>query len=126
VTLELALPWPPSLNRIWRAVNSRILLSAVARQYHKQVNNALVGLPVKPILGLVSFTMDLHPPHTLAVRGYDAANREKITCDALTKQRIWRDDAQIDELHVYRRGHLPDHPDGLAVVTIAEISTCID
>lgn len=123
VTLELALPWPPSLNRIWRALNSRILLSAVARQYHKQVNNALVGLPVKPILGLVSFTMDLHPPHNLDVRGYDAANREKITCDALTKQRIWRDDSQIEELHVYRRPHLPDHPKGLAVITITEIPT---
>jgi len=122
-TLKLALPWPPSLNRIWRAVNSRILLSAEARSFHKRVNNVLVGLPVDPITGWVSFTMDLHPPHKLDVRGYDAANREKITCDALTKQRIWRDDAQIDELHVYRRGHLPDHPNGLAVVTITEIST---
>lgn len=121
-TLELALPWPPSLNRIWRAVNSRILLSAEARAFHRRVRTAVVALPVDPIRGRVHFRMDLFPPHKIASKTWDLGNREKITCDALTKQRIWLDDSQIDELHIYRRTSNPAYPEGRAVVTIAEIS----
>lgn len=117
--MELVLPWPPSLNRIWRAVNSRILLSADARAYHKQVHNALVGLPVKPLAGRLHFRMDLFPPHKLAGKVWDLGNREKIVADALTKQRIWLDDSQVDEQHIVRGPAIDIHPNGLAVVTIS-------
>lgn len=101
-SLSLILPWPPSVNKIWRAVAGRVVLSLVARQYAKAAANALPTGRVVPIRGRVAVTMLLCPPAKLANKPWDVANREKIVCDVLTKQRIWLDDSQIDVLLMAR------------------------
>jgi crossover junction endodeoxyribonuclease RusA len=100
-TVKLTLPWPPSVNRIWRAVGGRILLSATARRYYKAAANALPSGKVEPLRGRLAVTMTLYPPTKLGAI-WDIANREKVTFDLLTKQRVWLDDSQIDVLTITR------------------------
>lgn len=100
-TVTLTIPWPPSVNRIWRASNDRIILSQPARRYHKAAANALPPGKVEPLRGRLAVWLTLHPP-AKAADGWDIANREKCLCDALTKQRVWVDDSQIDVLTITR------------------------
>lgn len=96
------LPWPPSLNRIWRVHKGRIILSAVARKFYREAANALPkGRIPKPLAGRLAVTMVLNPPFTVAGR-WDLGNREKCVFDAMTKQRVWLDDSQVDQLTILR------------------------
>lgn len=122
----ISLPWPPSVNRIWRAVLGRVILSAAARAYIKAAAAALpAGRVPPPLAGRLWVTLTLHPPER-APRNkgpgatWDIANREKIVCDVLTKQRVWCDDSQIDVM-VIQRG-APRGPGSVTVhiVTIPE------
>lgn len=116
--LTLNLPWPPSTNKLWRAVAGRVVLSAAARQYAIKAANALPPGRVDPICGRVSVTITLHPPTKLAKKVHDIANREKIVCDVLTKQRVWLDDSQIDMLMMMRAAPAGE---GHIIVRIQEI-----
>lgn len=103
MTLHLTLPWPPSLNRIWRAVVGKILLSQAARKYKKAAAAALpVGRVPPPLTGRLMVWMVLHPPLKLAGSRWDIANREKLMVDCLTEQRVWLDDSQIDAMVILR------------------------
>ena len=115
-TVYLTLPWPPSVNRIWRAVGGRVVLSAAARRYHKAAAKALPTGKVEPLRGRLYVTLVLHPPAKLGAV-WDVANREKCLCDVLTKQRVWLDDSQIDQLTI-RRG--APYGKGRAVLIIVE------
>jgi crossover junction endodeoxyribonuclease RusA len=115
--IELSLPWPPSLNRIWRAINNRILLSAEARTFHRAAKNALPpGRTPKPLTGRLAVQITLCPPKHQQDAVWDIANREKLICDTLTKQRIWEDDSQIDWLLLVRGSAFAS---GRAIVSIA-------
>lgn len=120
-SLHLSMPLPPSLNRIWRAVDGGIKLAEVARNYHIKAANALVHLPVNPITRPVQVEITLFPSARMAGKKWDIANREKCLCDALTKQKIWQDDSQINSLQLLRGPYLPDQPNGLATVLITWI-----
>lgn len=102
--LHLVLPWPPSLNRIWRVFGKRIILSKAARAYHRAAAAALPrGRVPKPFTGPLSVVLVMHPPaEGQQKQRWDIANREKCLCDALTKQRVWLDDSQIDDLRMLR------------------------
>lgn len=103
MTTHLTLPWPPSLNRIWRAVGGKILLSMIARNYKKAASAALpVGRVPTPLAGRLMVWMVLHPPLKLAGSRWDIANREKLMIDCLTEQRVWLDDSQIDAMVILR------------------------
>ncbi len=103
MTTRLTLPWPPSLNRIWRAVGGKLLLSLVARNYKRAAAAALpVGRVPPPLTGRLLVWMTLHPPIKLAGSKLDIANREKILMDCLTEQRVWLDDSQIDAMVILR------------------------
>lgn len=115
-TVYLTLPWPPSVNRIWRALGNRVVLSLLARRYHKAAANALPTGRVEPLRGRLAVYVVLYPPVNLAGE-WDIMNREKCMCDALTKQRVWLDDSQIDDFHVVRA---PPRGDGFADLTITE------
>jgi len=102
-SLTLRLPFPPSLNRIWRAVQGRVVLSAAAREWTVAAANAMPrGRVPPPLEGRLAVTMLLAPPASYGKRKFDIANREKILCDLLTKQRVWLDDEQIDVLLIMR------------------------
>ncbi|MFI2901407.1 RusA family crossover junction endodeoxyribonuclease [Klebsiella aerogenes] len=116
------LPFPPSVNRIWRAVGGRIVLSAAARAWLKLAANAMPpGRVPPPLTGRLRVTITLHAPRTLRNKAWDCANREKILCDFLTKQRVWLDDSQIDELYIIRCEPDPAGA-GFAVIHIVEVS----
>jgi len=101
-TVVLTLPWPPSVNRIWRAILGRIVLSESARKYGVKLANALPTGPVDPLRGRLFVTMLMCPPMSLKNRAHDIANREKCLIDGLTKQRVWVDDSQIDMMLIAR------------------------
>lgn len=115
------LPFPPSVNRIWRAVAGRVVLSKAATAWLKAAHNAMpAGRVPAPLKGRLIVTITLHAPRKLQGKAWDVANREKILCDFLTKQRVWLDDSQIDSLHIIRGEPDPDGA-GYAVLLIEEI-----
>lgn len=105
--LRLTMPWPPSVNRIWRAPKNlgRVVLSKAARAYKLRAARALpTGRVPAPLAGRLLVWLTMHPPLKLDKDGqaWDIANREKILCDVLTTQRVWLDDSQIDGLIILR------------------------
>lgn len=114
------LPFPPSVNRIWRAVLGRIVLSADARKWLKAATAALpAGRVPPPLTGRLRVRLVLHAPRTMGRKAWDVFNREKLVCDLLTKQRVWLDDSQIDEGQVVRGP--PDSGPGFVEIYIEEI-----
>ena len=93
-SVSYRLPWAPSVNRIWRAVGGRVVLSAAARAYAVQVTNALPTGRVEPLTGRLTVWLWLSAPRNIGK--HDIANREKIISDCLTKNRVWLDDEQVD------------------------------
>lgn len=112
------LPFPPSVNRIWRAFGGRLILSAAAREWKKLAVNALPSGRVVPLRGRLHVTLVLHAPAALRNKAWDVFNREKLLCDLLTAQRVWLDDSQIDHGEVIRGG-VDDGP-GFVEVIIEE------
>lgn len=110
------LPWPPSLNRIWRAVAGRIVLSKAAREWKVTAANALPTGRVEPLRGRLVVWLHLCPP--AGARKLDIANREKLLCDTLTEQRVWLDDEQIDVLVIVRG---EQHDKGYVDIAITEL-----
>lgn len=103
----LTLPWPPSLNRIYRAIRAgsraTIKLSEAARDYQSRAAAALpVGRVPPPLTGRLLVWLTLHPPLKMGEQPWDLANREKLLVDCLTHQRVWLDDSQIDALVILR------------------------
>lgn len=127
LTRKLTMPWPPSVNAIWRVFGGRIILSSKARDYAKQVARALPpGRVPPPMTGRLWVWLVMNPPARMArgKRGgetWDIANREKCLCDALTKQRVWLDDSQIDVM-VIQRGQ----PAGLGSVDVTIVTIPAD
>lgn len=74
------------------------------------------GRVAPPLTGRLLVWLTMRPPIKLAKGGqsWDIANREKILCDVLTKQRVWLDDSQIDCM-VIQRGE----PSGAGRVEVA-------
>lgn len=103
MTTHLTLPWPPSLNRIYKPKGKGIRLSDDARKYKKAAAAALpVGRIPPPLTGRLLVWMTLHPPLKLANARWDCANREKLMIDCLTEQKVWLDDSQIDAMVILR------------------------
>ena len=112
----LALPWPPSANRLWRSPNKgplrgRHLLSPEARRYKDNAHIIVDALEVSPLPGRVSVDMTAHPPDR---RRRDLDNLVKIVLDSL-KGRVFGDDSAIDRLSIERG---PVEPGGIIRVRI--------
>lgn len=116
----ITMPWPPSLNRTYRAVNGRSILSKEARDYQSRASRFLPpGRVPAPLTGRLLVWMTLHPPKSYGRRKWDVANREKLLIDCLTHQRVWLDDSQIDGLVLLRGA--PDAGHGRAELVIHTI-----
>ncbi|MFB9991248.1 RusA family crossover junction endodeoxyribonuclease [Deinococcus oregonensis] len=128
--LLFALPWPPSLNSIWRATvvtgkegkpQARVLLSREGRAYRRAVRESLnayrTHAPFKTPPGArLTLTLTAHPPDR---RTRDLSNIPKALEDALTHAGVWADDSLIDELTVRRA---PVLPGGRVVVQITPLT----
>jgi len=102
--IELHLPWPPSVNRIWRNVvigrSARTLLSRDGRAFFaRAAGEVLAQRKGRRIAGRVEVDLVLHPPTRAAL---DIDNRAKAVLDACTKGGLWADDSQVDVLIVRR------------------------
>ena len=117
VPLELVLPWPPSVNHIWRQRRARRgapLLSAEAREYKRRVGALGLLHPRWHARGPVTVALELLPPDR---RRRDLDNVLKLVFDALQWAGFYGDDAQIDRLSVQRLGF---HPGGCVRVVLSE------
>lgn len=122
-TLQLTLPWPPSVNRYWRSVpmgrgrGVRVLISREGRAFRTDAIARLAGLrPRGPLRGRLDVRIQLCAPTR---RALDIDNRLKALLDAMQHAGVYRDDGQIDRLLIERgavtRG-------GLVRVAISELN----
>ena len=79
------LPWPPSVNGIWRAVQGRNILSQRYRHWREAASKALLLQRPKPVFGPVRIAIELAPPDR---RAYDLDNRVKPILDLLVANRV--------------------------------------
>jgi Holliday junction resolvase RusA-like endonuclease len=114
----LELPYPPSVNRYYRRVGFRTLISREGRAYRKSVCSALRKAGVRPVGGTLAVGVDLYPPDR---RIRDADNTLKSLLDALARGGAYRDDSQIKKLLVVMRAQ--PLPGGKVIVCIRCLDT---
>ena len=114
------LPWPPSVNRYWRHVGRRVLISREGRTFRRDVCALLGGRgPRKPPSdGRIALCMDAFPPDR---RRRDLDNLPKAVQDSLARAGVYEDDSQIDELHIRRRDKVKG---GKIIVRIEDLPLC--
>lgn len=97
--LTLQLPFPPSVNSVWRCMHSRNILSQKGRDYRAFVIALMEGTmaDVRKFENRLRVDIVLHPPTR---RKYDIDNFHKALLDALTHAGIWEDDEQIFQMYV--------------------------
>ncbi|MFV0444096.1 MAG: RusA family crossover junction endodeoxyribonuclease [Planctomycetaceae bacterium] len=103
--LQLVLPFPPSVNRYYRHVGYRTLLSREGRQYRAAVCALLAGRVQQPLSGRLAVRLDLFPPDR---RRRDWDNYHKALWDACQHAGVLDDDCQIKQGVVEL--HEPDGP----------------
>lgn len=120
--LILTLPWPPSVNAMWRTptkgpLAGRTLLSEDGRNYRKAVAEAmLIQRPGRLGAQRVAVDIEARLPDR---RRRDMDNLAKGPLDALTHAGLWEDDSQIDDLRVWRSA-VP-HQGGALIVRVSVI-----
>lgn len=93
--------WPPSVNRAWRNIGTRTILSAAGRDFRHEIQKygsllrSEKKLPLESILGDIEVSLILYPPDS---RRRDLDNYFKAPLDALTHAKVWGDDSQIKRL----------------------------
>jgi crossover junction endodeoxyribonuclease RusA len=92
---SITLPYPPSLNRYWRAFSGRVILSKEARAYKATVARLCTG--TDPHTDRVALFIRVYRP---AKRG-DVDNILKALLDAM-QGHVYMNDSQVVELHVFR------------------------
>ena len=100
---EITLAFPPSLNRSYRTIGSRVLISREGRQYRMKTVSRLGG--IRPIDGDLALVVHLYPPDH---RRRDADNCLKCLQDSLVHAGAMRDDSQVKILHVEMLDPVPD------------------
>ncbi len=103
--INLTLPWPPSVNRYYRHVGPKVLISKDGRQYRTAVEREVrrTGSDVKSEARL-ELLIIASPPDR---RRRDLDNILKALLDASEKTGVYQDDSQIDDLAVSRGDVVP-------------------
>jgi len=128
-SLCLTLPYPPSLNSIWRSIvmtvkgkpQVRVLLSEKGREYRRSVMRQVeqAGNPTTPAGSRLALHLHVSPPDR---RARDLSNIPKALEDALTHAGVWADDSLIDRLTVQRG---PVLKGGQVAVTITALDATL-
>ena len=101
---EFDLPWPPSVNRYYRHVGPRVLISREGRKYRMMTVSRLGGRCPKQT-GPLRVSAEFYPP--------DARRRDldnvggKALLDSLQAAGLFEDDSQIKEIHLWMREPMP-------------------
>lgn len=94
----ITLPWPPSVNRYYRNVAGKTLISAEGRSYRKAVVDLLAeSRTAPPMIGAVGVDIEVFMPDR---RRRDLDNLLKSLLDALTHAGLWLDDSQVVDLRI--------------------------
>lgn len=62
MTVELELPYPPSVNHYWRRVGARTLISRGGRAFRRRVCAILAAGDVRPLQGELDVEVVVFPP----------------------------------------------------------------
>ena len=109
------LPWPPSVNHIYsRTKKGGVMLNPKAREYREEVIYT-IGKGHTTLNGSLRVVVDAYMPDK---RKRDIDNIMKSLGDAMTHAGVWKDDSQIDDLRIVRRG--VEAP-GRVLVTVSQI-----
>ena len=100
---EITLDFPPSVNRYYRHVGPRVLISREGRRYRMKAVSRLGG--IRPIDGDLALVVHLYPPDR---RRRDADNCLKCLQDSLVHAGAMRDDSQVKILHVEMLDPIPN------------------
>jgi crossover junction endodeoxyribonuclease RusA len=113
----ITLPWPPSVNRMWRSVRGRNILSQEGRQYRENGLTVVAAQSPRhwPAEVRLSVSISVYPPDR---RRRDLDNMPKAVLDLLTHAGVYVDDSQIDRLEIVRR---ENHPGGRVTVELRAI-----
>ena len=101
--IELTLPYPPSVNKIWRVGKAKVYLNPIAKAYRDQVfwkSLAIIDKFIVPVFiknTKVRLEIKMYPPDH---KRRDVDNICKSILDALQYTRIIDDDSQIYQLYV--------------------------
>jgi Holliday junction resolvase RusA-like endonuclease len=98
----LTLPFPPSTNRIWRHVGTKVLLSREGRAYRQRVAEVVMLARVQSF-GRHKLTMVIDASMPDA-RRRDLDNLLKAAQDAMQAARVYEDDSQIIDLRIRHAG----------------------
>ena len=101
--MELDLPYPPTVNHLWKRYRNRIVLSSEGREYRRAIRLELASRSVTPLHGPLAVSIDVNPPDR---RRRDLDNLHKALLDALGRGGAYFDDSQIDRLTITRCGIL--------------------
>ena len=115
--IRFFLPMPPSINHYYgnKSGGGKFIKPAGVAFRH-EVARICMAERIKAIEGRICLTATFH----FATRAKnDLDNRMKAAQDALTFAGVWKDDSQIDELHVLRGEVIKC---GRVVVEIKEIA----
>lgn len=99
--IVMQLPWPPSVNKMWRNVKGRAILSRAGREYRQFVESQAWEQDRRawPLKGRLRVSVTAFPPDR---RKRDLDNILKSLLDALGHIGAYGDDSQIDRLLVQR------------------------
>lgn len=115
----ITLPWPPSVNRYYRNVAGKTLISAEGRAYRCAVVNLLAeARTVPPLAGAVAVDIEAHMPDR---RCRDLDNLLKGLLDALTHAGLWLDDSQVHDLRIHRAPTIG----GMVKVSVRQVEAAI-
>ena len=96
MTLELELPWPPSVNHYYRHVGPRVLISRDGRKYRELVTALVNRNGFRPFPGRISLRAEFYPPDW---RRRDLDNvGGKVLLDTLQAAGLFKDDSQIKRI----------------------------
>lgn len=87
--VRVRLPWPPSVNNLYRSFKGRNILSKPVRAWKGEANASIMMQRPQKMKGPVALTLFLTPPNK---RKRDADNYLKIVLDALTDMQVIEDD----------------------------------
>lgn len=94
----ITLPWPPSVNQMWRMFRNRWLISKVGREYRKAVAEQIqIQNAAKELKGALRVSITAYRPDN---RKRDLDNLYKGILDSLTHAKVWEDDSQIVDLRI--------------------------
>lgn len=99
--VTLTLPWPPSTNKYWRPVQSKLVLTEDARSFRAKALAKIVEQG-SPRLGSarLKVLVTVNAP-TKAKRDLDNFGG-KAVLDALAFARVFDNDEQVDDLRIVR------------------------